>query len=178
VDACVDLVVDPFQNAYLVGHFRGTSTIGTNSITSTGNSDVLLVSYGPNGGERWVWTAGGASPDFGLACALDRNLRLYLAGSYSATATFGGSSVTSPDILQKAFLARLDLAPTLTISFDSSEVHLSWPTNFSQFTLQTASTLNPRDWSESGASPRVVARDYVVSTNTVAASQLFRLRGP
>ena len=176
VDAIVDIALDNVGNAYLAGHFRGTAAVGTNNLTSAGNSDVLVAGYSSQGNVRWAVRGGSPGSDVALGVALDPQSRLVLAGSFSGSANFGGISVTSPDMLQKGFLAELEFAPILTITPLTTQVRLSWLTNFVGFTLEAASPDDPSSWSAVGNPVSVSGSENFVLHQSTTGSRLFRLR--
>ncbi|MGC9940682.1 MAG: choice-of-anchor tandem repeat GloVer-containing protein, partial [Verrucomicrobiota bacterium] len=66
----------------------------------------------------------------------------------------------------------LSLVPPLTISPSGTNVILSWPTNFSGFTLEFATNLNSTVWNAKLPAPFVVNTNNTV-TNAISGTQKF-----
>ena len=72
-----------------------------------------------------------------------------------------------------------DLIPQLTLVPVSTAVQVSWPTNASGFTLQSATTLaNGGDWQDSSLISTIVGDQNVVSAGTTGSAGFFRLHKP
>jgi hypothetical protein len=88
-------------------------------------------------------------------------------------------SFTSVNNIPRFHVARLlnDAPPLLTITAIGPNVVLSWPTNLSGFTLQSASGLNlPLTWINSSVSPAIVGSQYVVTNPASGDAQFYRLK--
>ena len=90
------IAVDVSGNVYATGSYSGTATFSGVSLTSAdGSDDVFIAKYNSIGALQWVRSAGGASNDYGYGIAVDASDNVYITGTYSGTATFGGSAFTS-----------------------------------------------------------------------------------
>ncbi|NBB20587.1 hypothetical protein GVN20_14570 [Runella sp. CRIBMP] len=91
------IALDAAGNAYITGHFQGTATFGTTTVTSTPLpfDDILIAKYTTDGNFQWVKSAGGTSGDFGFDIAADSGGNVYVTGTYSGTAFFDGTPLTS-----------------------------------------------------------------------------------
>ncbi|MBL0105161.1 MAG: T9SS type A sorting domain-containing protein [Bacteroidetes bacterium] len=94
--ACCDttrgnaISVDASGNVYIAGYFKSQTTIGSNSFTSFGSSDVIVMKYDPNGNVLWAKQAGGPYEDMAYACTYDqRNDLLYVTGQIDDHGYFG-----------------------------------------------------------------------------------------
>lgn len=83
MDGTGNLLVGGFHSG--TTNFSGTST----SITTNGNSDLLIAKYNPSG--TLVWAKGGGSPgyDFAFGIGADQNNNVYACGEIKGTASFG-----------------------------------------------------------------------------------------
>lgn len=101
------IAVDATGNVYITGYFQGTSTFGTTTVTSTPLpfDDVFIAKYTTNGTLQWVKSAGGTSGDFGYDIAADSNGNVYVTGTYTETAFFDGTPLTSQGSID-VFLAK------------------------------------------------------------------------
>ncbi len=85
------------SNVYIVGLFSGTLSfgpgLGTNSVVSAGNNDVLLYKLNGNGDFVWRTTAGGTSSDEGYDVAIDNITgNAYITGRVYAEVVFKNAS--------------------------------------------------------------------------------------
>ncbi|HBZ67805.1 MAG TPA: hypothetical protein DEO70_13305 [Bacteroidales bacterium] len=94
-DAGKSLVVDALGNAYVAGHFRDQVTIGRKTLHSLGENDIVVVKYNTTGELVWSQQAGGTGADSAMAIALLPNKDLKVGGSFTQTASFGTTTVTS-----------------------------------------------------------------------------------
>ncbi|MBP6334478.1 MAG: T9SS type A sorting domain-containing protein [Bacteroidia bacterium] len=95
-DAGSAIALDGNRNVYITGEFEVTAKFSpTDSITSGGSNDIYLAKYNNNGGFLWVKRFGGSGDCRGRAIAVDAAGYAYISGSFSGTATFGGSNLTS-----------------------------------------------------------------------------------
>ncbi len=106
------LVVDASSNIYVTGQFWGTADFGGGSLTSAGYSDVFIASYTSSGAHRFSKRFGGTTSDDGRGIAIDSGGNIYLTGSFTGSADFGGGAIVSAGSFD-VFLA----------SYTSSGVH-------------------------------------------------------
>ena len=92
------VATDSVGNAYITGEFRDTPTIGggTATITSAGNTDVLIAKYSPTGSLLWARRGGAADADVGRAITVDRTGACIVTGSFRGVATFDGAAGSPP----------------------------------------------------------------------------------
>lgn len=95
-DEAMSVASDHYGNAYVTGYYATGLTIGTNSFTSAGNSDIFLAKYNSAGSVVWARTAGGTLPDEGLGLAIDAVGSVYITGEFlSPTITAGTFSLST-----------------------------------------------------------------------------------
>ncbi len=103
-DEAYDIVrVNSSSDMYVTGIFSNSMTLGTTTLTSTGNLDAFTARIDANG--NWVWAKSGGSAtyyDYSNTITAD-NTGCYVAGKFQGTATFGTYSVTSTG-LEDAFI--------------------------------------------------------------------------
>ena len=96
-DLAYGIVVDGSGNLYVTGYFQGTADFGSTTLTSAGGNDVFLTKLdAATGNFLWAERMGGTGGDAGVGLALDSGGNLYLCGSFSNTASFGGIILTNP----------------------------------------------------------------------------------
>ncbi len=99
-DQVFAVAADNTGNVYITGSFTGTADFnpgGTGGgLTASGNEDVFLAGYAPDGSFLWAKRMGGSDPDKGLGVALDGTGNIYVTGSFQGTADFnpGGTGGT------------------------------------------------------------------------------------
>ena len=91
---------DAAGNTVVAGHFYGTFTLGTTTLTSAGYSDIFVARVSSNGEWMQAVRAGGTGEDFVNALKLDAAGNAVVAGSFGrlnagGTATFGSTTLTA-----------------------------------------------------------------------------------
>ncbi len=108
-DEGLAIATDNLGNSYLTGYFSGTATFGTTTLTSNGESDIFITKLDNTGNYQWAKKAGGIGEDIGYGIASDSSGDCYLTGTFSDTAVFGTTSLTSSGD-HDIFIAKLDSA--------------------------------------------------------------------
>ena len=91
------IVTDANGNSYVTGIFRSTLTLGSTTLTSTGDYDVYVASLDAAGHYRWAVQAGGSGWDISNGIALDASGNVYITGYLeSHDARFGPFGVANP----------------------------------------------------------------------------------
>ncbi|MFA6545891.1 MAG: immunoglobulin domain-containing protein, partial [Limisphaerales bacterium] len=109
-DAGNAAAVDANGNVFVVGHYGGTATFGTNQLTSSGPQDGFLMKYSNAGQLLWVRSLGGPGYDDVKAVAVDTSGNACLVGQFQGIATFGSTRLTntSASSYSDAFVAKFD----------------------------------------------------------------------
>ena len=90
-----EVALDGKGNAYLVGTFEGTLKLGTQTLTSAGKFDPLVVKLDPAGKVLWALSGGGPSTDVGKSIALDGAGNVYVGGWFDKSMTLGTFKLTA-----------------------------------------------------------------------------------
>ncbi|GAA3932207.1 SBBP repeat-containing protein [Hymenobacter algoricola] len=85
---------DALGNIYVGGDFSGSLSFGGTPVTAS-NENIFLFKLTPAGTVVWARTAGGADSDYGYALTTDAAGNAYLTGSFSNSATFGTTTLTT-----------------------------------------------------------------------------------
>lgn len=94
-DAAYGISSDADGNCYVTGSFMGTAAFGVNNLSSIGSSDIFIAKLDSDSDWQWTIRAGGTGSDTGNGIATDISGNCYVIGSFSATADFGSTSLTS-----------------------------------------------------------------------------------
>jgi hypothetical protein len=93
-DEAKSIKCDAAGNIYITGLYKNGCQFGGQTLYSpNGYFNLFLAKYDSNGGLIWVKSGGGNYDDVGWGVTVDGNGRVYVAGEFNATATFGNQSV-------------------------------------------------------------------------------------
>ena len=97
-------------SSIITGLWSGTATFGASSYTSnpTNYNDAFIAKLDSNGNYLWVTQAGGTASDEPAAITTLSDGSSLITGSFSGTADFGSTSLTSTNGLREIFIAKLD----------------------------------------------------------------------
>jgi PKD repeat protein len=111
-DQGMAVAVDDSSHVYVGGIYTGSATFGSINVAAlpnAGDTDIFTGIIDSAGNWLWVAQAGGISPDYANAIALDNQGGIYLAGSYnSPSAVFGNITLNNNYSTGDVFVARLD----------------------------------------------------------------------
>src|SRR5690606_26760293 len=84
--------IDKNNHVYAVGRICGSATVGSTTVTTTGQCDAILTRYNTSNSLKYFINlpGGGNQTDFPNAIALGHNGNAYMAGSF-------GSDLQLPD---------------------------------------------------------------------------------
>ena len=137
-----EIVIDDNENSYVTGHFQGTATFGSYSLTSSGGIDIFVAKMDSNGNWLWATQAGGSDHDFGYEIAIDDNENSYVTGHFQGTATFGSYSLTSSGGVD-IFIAKLGNDTSVENEIITTKMELSnYPNPFNPSTMVEFSIQN------------------------------------
>ncbi len=104
------VAVDRSGNITIAGAFEKTISFGEGDThSSTGDSDVFVARFTPDGTFQWAHTFGGERPDVGFGIAADAAGNAVVTGWFEGTADFGKGAQTSKGN-KDAFAVKLDAA--------------------------------------------------------------------
>ncbi len=139
--------------------------IGSNvSFTVTAAGDATL-------GYQWRFNSTNISGATLTAYTIS-SAQLSNSGSYSVVVTNPVGSITSTS-------ASLVVIPSTTLNYFhvGNSVVLSWPTNSSRWTLQSATDLPSANWLDVSGVPAIVGNQFCVTNNPAGSALFYRLRG-
>ena len=94
-DYGLGVVADGKGGCLLTGEISDTAEILGQTLTSHGATDVYVASIDGLGKLRWITQAGGPGSDSAYTIAMDHDGNAFFSGSFTLTATFGGTTLTS-----------------------------------------------------------------------------------
>lgn len=112
VDGAIDLGIDEEGNVYVTGYFTNNADFDNIKLTGIGNWDVFIAKYDTNGNAKWAQKGGGNNLDTPNGMFVDNNGNVYIAGHFSASATFTSTVITSAGDID-AFFAKYNNAGVL-----------------------------------------------------------------
>ncbi len=105
-DICSFMAVHPSGTVYISGTFNGTVPFGTQTLTSSGGTDIFLMRINATGTVSWAVRAGGLNNDYTGGLQYGANGRIYLGGRFTGSSAFGATVLNSLG-LQDAFIGAL-----------------------------------------------------------------------
>ncbi len=98
--------LDNTDHIYVVGGFSGSITLGSTTLSSSGQEDAFVGKLDNTGTWLWAQQGGGSAFDSGRSVGVDAQGNVHFVGLFSGQATFGSTSLTGSGV--DSFLARLD----------------------------------------------------------------------
>ena len=89
-----ELEIGPKGNLFVGGHFKGSTSFGSSTVTSHGADDPYVASFTLSGTARWGTSGGGTGIDTGYGLAVDVQANAHLTGCFKTKATFGSHILT------------------------------------------------------------------------------------
>ena len=94
-DIAKGIAISTSGEILVAGEFSEYFSIGLDNLTSSGLSDIMLISMQENGTLNWGISAGGIVEDSGIGIAIDSQGTPIIIGNYGDTANFESNSNTS-----------------------------------------------------------------------------------
>jgi hypothetical protein len=121
ISNAMDVATDSAGNQVITGFFQGTVDFDpaavhdgdTDILTASGQNEVFLAKYAPDGSLLWATQMQGtAASKGGTARALTTDAfdNLYIAGDFAGTIDFGGTVLTSVNAEKDGFVAKISPA--------------------------------------------------------------------
>ena len=150
---------------------RGGSSVQFTRVTfeqSTDNGATYnSLGNGTAAGSNWTLT--------GLNLPTGQNIYIRARGYYRGGYQNGSESIT--ESVRNAFLILSASQPRLNIQRSANtNVVLSWPTDFTGFTLESNTNLNTNIWSVVSPAPAVNGTNNVVTNAVSGSTRFYRLR--
>ncbi|TNE47443.1 MAG: hypothetical protein EP343_19935 [Deltaproteobacteria bacterium] len=101
------IAIDKADNLYITGVVNGVGTFGSLTLSNNGKRDLFVGKMNDKGEWQWVTNGGGSGEDYGRGIAVDASGNVFVVGEYSATATFGTTTLSSQS-KRDIFVGKLD----------------------------------------------------------------------
>lgn len=106
-DAAGPIATTSDGNLIVAGQFRGTFTIGSQTLKSAGQGDIFVAKLSAATGDvLWIKSFGGTGNDNVTSIALDASDNVYMAGAFTGSVDFGGGTLTATNV--DGFALKLD----------------------------------------------------------------------
>ncbi len=106
-DGAPGIAVDAAGNITTSGYFSGTVSFGGANLVSAGGIDAFIARHNGSGVHQWSRGFGSTAGDNALGLALDGDGNVRVAGHFSGSVSFGGTTLVSAGSAD-VFLARYD----------------------------------------------------------------------
>jgi Secretion system C-terminal sorting domain/Beta-propeller repeat len=130
-DSITKILYDTDGNIYTLGMFGGDGSgepsitfPGLPTISSAGQSDILVTKYSPEGNAIWVKTAGSTERDGVTSAAIDNQNNMYVTGTFNSPSVTFDDQVIQQTGGQDIFIAKIPVAALATQSFETNAVNL------------------------------------------------------
>ncbi len=95
-------------SSIITGFFRDTAIFGTTTLTSVGSYDAFMAKINANGTYAWATRVGGTGDASADGVSTLANGSSIITGSFTGTATFGTTTLTSSGVTDDTFTAKLN----------------------------------------------------------------------
>ena len=144
-DASSGITTDAAGNVYNIGNFGPTITFGNTILTSTGDGDIFIVKYDPNGNVIWAKSAGGDYSDEGKSITTDITGNVYLTGNFNSPTLAFGNTTLIRNGMDDIFVARLNTSSNAVPEYPNESEISTYPnpaTDELTITIPTYSAVN------------------------------------
>ncbi len=94
------VALDAIENLYTVGRIDSSIILGTDTLISAGDRDVLTMKFDSSGLLKWARSAGGTGSDYGNSIAVDSCRNVWINGAFGGrtgyTINFSGHTLVAP----------------------------------------------------------------------------------
>jgi len=109
------IAIDKNGESYMTGTFSGNAVFGTTILAASAadDKDAFIARYNSEGALVWVRAVAGALPASGDGIGLDEQGNCYVTGTFTGTARWGDTQLTSTFNDPQIYLAKYNNAGTL-----------------------------------------------------------------
>ncbi|MCB0712800.1 MAG: choice-of-anchor D domain-containing protein [Ignavibacteriae bacterium] len=113
---------------FLASSFENSITLGSETLTSAGKSDILIARFDAEGNPLWGKSGGGSESDAFVSVGVDGSNTAYLFGNFFSNPFRFGSSQFSPSGFSDMFLAKITQTGTVQPKASVSPISLFFAT--------------------------------------------------
>ncbi|NBV21542.1 MAG: hypothetical protein EBS05_06410 [Proteobacteria bacterium] len=96
IDRGYGVATDAAGNCFVTGHFQSTNAMFSGvAVPNSGDYDIFVAKYDPDGKLLWVRTAGGKGYDYGHGIAVDSQGRALVIGALVGEGAFGDVKINA-----------------------------------------------------------------------------------
>jgi len=106
-----DIAVDADDNLYVGGHYWGTITFGSTSVTTSGLTDIFLAKINSSGEWQWLKSGGSSNFDECKAVKVHSDGSIYVSGTHAGRIYFSNNNVNTRGNTD-VFIAKINSAGT------------------------------------------------------------------
>jgi len=108
-ESAYGVAMDGSSNVVVCGEATNAVDFGGGLLTTLGDADGFVAKYAAtNGAHLWSRRVGGGTNDYCYGTAVDGSGNVFITGSFTGTATFGGTALSSAASSTDAFVAKYD----------------------------------------------------------------------
>lgn len=105
-DKGMAMAVSPAGDVYITGYYSSGIDFDNVHLSHIGVGDVYILKLDANGVVQWAKKGGGTDTDHGHGIAYNSNGDVYVAGTFTNSATFSGTTIASNHNIRSAFLVK------------------------------------------------------------------------
>jgi hypothetical protein len=106
-DRATNMVVESNGYSYTTGYYNGSITFGSNTLVSSGLTDVFVAKYDLNGNNLWAESGGSTKNDEAWSLAFDTQCGLYLMGDFIDSIAFGALKIYSTPSTVSTYIVQM-----------------------------------------------------------------------
>ena len=161
---------DASGNTYVTGYFDSPSiSVGTNTLTTIGPSDIIILKYNSSGNLVWGLSAGGTSSDRAFSIAIDAVGNIYATGYYASPSIAFGTTILTNSGTANFFIFKLYVNPADINQFEKPSFPISIFPNPTMGPLNIIAGEKSRNATISIVNTfgEVILKEYIINLNSL-----------
>ena len=126
-DLCYGVATDTSENVYIIGYFYSpTITIGTYTLSNSGDANVFLAKYDASGTALWARSSLGTGIAEGRSVTTDASGNIYITGDFNSPSFTFGTNVLNNSGGLDIFLAKYDASGNVLWAKSAQGISHDW----------------------------------------------------